>query len=171
MSADTLTLGGFVFQDFEVPDRIPFGGEQLANVHKLIGGQRIVDTLGRDDKALVWSGRFTGPNAIDRARQVDAMRIAGAAVALTWGALSYSVWIKDFSPEYEASFLIPYTITCEVISDQAAPTTGAVSPSLDDQMSGDSSTASAMGVTIGDPALNGALSSLGSAVASVGSSS
>jgi hypothetical protein len=42
----TLTLGGVVFADFEIPDSISSGGEQMLTVHKLPGGNRIIDALG-----------------------------------------------------------------------------------------------------------------------------
>ena len=56
----TVTLGGFAFQDFEVPERIPAGGEQMLAIHKLVGGRRVIDAMGRDDAALEWSGYFLG---------------------------------------------------------------------------------------------------------------
>ena len=34
----TLNLGGIVFNDFEIPESMPFGGDQKLNVHKLPGG-------------------------------------------------------------------------------------------------------------------------------------
>ena len=41
-------LGGIVFQDFKIPERINFGGAQRLVVHKLVGGNRTVDALGSD---------------------------------------------------------------------------------------------------------------------------
>ena len=162
----TITLGGVAFQAFEVPDKIPFGGEQMIAVHKLIGGQKKVDALGRDDLALEWTGHFTGSDGLSRARTIDAMRVKGAAVDLTWSELSYSVVIKRFVVDY-ADFLLGYTISCEVVADQASPTTSAESPSLDDQMADDMSTASGLGAQIGDATLSGQLSSLSTAVSAV----
>ena len=167
MSTDILTLGGFEFRDFEIPDKIPFGGEQALAVHKLIGGQRVVETLGRDDLALEWSGRFTGPDALSRARQIDAMRIAGKAVDLSWSEMSWSVVIKRYVVDYEASYFIPYAIVCEVVSDNASPPAPGSGPSLDDQMDGDMATASSLGASIGDATLTGQLSALSSAVSAV----
>jgi hypothetical protein len=165
----TVTLGGFVFADFEVPDKIPAGGEQMLAIHKLIGGQRVVDSLGRDDLALEWSGRFVGTNALSRAQQLDAMRVAGAAIDLTWSELSYSVVIKRFVFDFEADYLIPYSITCEVVSDTANPSGDGSGDSLDDQMSDDMGTASDLGDSIGDATLSGQLSDLSDAISTVSS--
>jgi hypothetical protein len=165
MSAVTVTLGGVAFQDMEVPDQIPVGGEQLAVVHKLIGGARVIDTMGRDDVALNWSGRFLGSDALDRAQAIDAMRIAGAAVTLTWSTFAYTVVIKRFVYPYRADFWLgDYEIACEIVSDDAAPTSADDSdgPSLDDQMSDDAVTATSLAASIG-----GAVGALQSAVSAV----
>jgi hypothetical protein len=38
---DTLVmLGGIVFERFEIPEKINFGGKQTLAIHKLIGGRR-----------------------------------------------------------------------------------------------------------------------------------
>ena len=58
-----LTLGSIVFDGFEVPSRVEFGGEQQLAVHKLIGGARVIDALGRDDAALRWRGVLSGAEA------------------------------------------------------------------------------------------------------------
>ena len=46
MPLDVLLLGPIAFADFATPDCAPFGGRQQMAVHKLIGGQRVIDTLG-----------------------------------------------------------------------------------------------------------------------------
>ena len=47
-----LTLGGVVFADFEIPDSINFGGEQVLSVHQLPGGTRVIDALGPSDAEI-----------------------------------------------------------------------------------------------------------------------
>jgi hypothetical protein len=54
----TLTLGDFTFARYEIPERIPFGGDQQLNVHKLVGGVRVIDALGADPMPIEWSGFF-----------------------------------------------------------------------------------------------------------------
>ena len=161
-----VTLGGFTFAGFEVPDRIPFGVDQQTNTHKFVGGKRVIDSMGRDDPALTWEGRFTGPDALSRALQLKAMAVAGGPLTLTWSELSYTVVLKSFAPDFEKAYLIPYRITLEVQADNSAPA-GAATDSLDDQLGSDFDDADGYGDDIGDATLSGSLTSLGSALSGV----
>src|SRR6185312_9060002 len=116
---DPVILGPVVFDAFEVPEVIPWGGSQSIAIHKLPGGERIIDAMGRDDAPLSWSGIFLGPQAISRARLLDALRIAGDVLTLTWGGLSYQVVIREFRPDYKKFSHLPYRITCEVLVDNS----------------------------------------------------
>src|SRR4051794_6890856 len=116
-----LTLGSVIFQDFEVPESIGFGGEQALVVHKLPGGSRTVDAMGADHRDITWSGRFRGGIAESRAAILDGYRIAGTPLTLTWSSYRYQVVIKSFDPNYLAPFEIPYSITCVVVTDETAP--------------------------------------------------
>ena len=64
MPLDVLLLGPIAFTDYSPPECMPFGGRQQMAVHKLIGGQRVIDTLGPDDEDIQWSGRFFGAGAL-----------------------------------------------------------------------------------------------------------
>jgi hypothetical protein len=121
MSDVVLVLGPVAFSDFEVPERIAFGGAQRLAVHKLPGGQRVIDALGRDDRELAWSGVFAGPDATERARTLDLLRVQGAVLPLTWDVFYYSVVIASFEVEYRKEWWIPYRLTCTVLLDQAEP--------------------------------------------------
>jgi len=114
-----LTLGGVSLEDFEVPGEVSFGGAQQLAVHKLIGGMRVIDTLGRDDAAVQWSGVFSGSQAGDRARMLDAMRAAGNQVTLSWDQFFYSVVIESLTMDFRNPWWIPYRISCAVVIDQA----------------------------------------------------
>lgn len=118
----TLQLGSFTFSGAEIPQTIPFGGEQSLVVHKLVGGTRIVDAMGRDDAPIEWSGIFLGENALQRARQLNDMRIAGAALSLSYRTFNYTVVIKSFTAEFERFYQIHYKITLEVVQDFGDPT-------------------------------------------------
>lgn len=163
-----ITLGDFEFSRFEVPDRIPFGGEQALTIHKLVGGRRVVDAMGRDDQPLEWSGRFTGPNALTRARTLDSMRIDGQPLTLTWSELSYTVLIKRFSADFEKPFLLPYQIACEVVDDLSTPVNLASGPDIDDMVGADLDDAESYGGDIGDDTFAGLVSILAAAVGVVG---
>lgn len=167
---DTIVqLGDFQFLNTEVPERLPFGGDQLLVVHELVGGTRVIDAMGRSDKAIAWSGLFLGAQANDRAATLDAMRIAGIPLALNWGTKSYTVVIHAFEADYERFYRIPYSIVCEVLADLATPTIASADLSLDDQMNSDMGAAMTTGGLIGDSTLNGLLSGLQSAVSNVDS--
>jgi hypothetical protein len=116
--AISLTLGGVVFNDFEIPESINFGGEQMLVVHKLPGGKRVIDAMGPDDSDIHWTGRFRGPSGEQRAILLDYMRRQGNQILLSWGLHRYQVVIKEFKPDYRQAYEIPYSITCVVVLDE-----------------------------------------------------
>ncbi|MGI4793144.1 MAG: hypothetical protein ACRYG8_03480 [Janthinobacterium lividum] len=117
VSGAAVTLGGVGLTGMEVPARIPFGGDQRLVVHKMPGGGRVVDALGRDDRDIEWSGTFTGSNAVSRALQLDALRVAGRKVVLTWGNFRRTVVVKTFDCDYgSAGSLLPYRVVCVVVT-------------------------------------------------------
>lgn len=160
-------LGDFSFASTEVPEGIPFGGDQLIDVKQLQGGVRVVDAMGAADRPLEWTGRFRGPNALARARYVDGLRKAGAPLSLTWSELSYTVVIRSFVPDFRAFYEIPYAISCEVVEDLSAPVDEAAEPSLDDALDDDMGIALDMGEDIGDADLMGQLGALQGALDAV----
>ena len=109
-----------MFQDFEVPSRITFGGRQRVAIHELPGGGRVIDAMGRDDAPLAWSGTFSGPAAAARALQLDLMRAEGLPWVLAWDVFSYLVVVTEFSASYERGNWIPYRIACGVMIDETA---------------------------------------------------
>ena len=123
MSDVGLLLGPIVFQDFEVPSGVNFGGRQRLALYRLPGGSRVIDALGRDDAQISFSGIFAGPNATLRARSLDELRVAGAALPLTWDVLFYTVLISEFRADYRTSWWIPYRIVCTVLQDEASTLT------------------------------------------------
>ncbi len=115
-----LLLGPIAFQDFEVPETLSFGGAQSLAIHRLPGGARVIDAMGRDDAELHWSGTFSGPFASERARTLDLLRADGQPMALTWDAFFYTVVISRFEAQYSRATWIPYRIACTVLADEAA---------------------------------------------------
>lgn len=167
MATTVVTLGDFQFRDMEVPESIPFGGGQALAVHKLVGGQRVVDAMGPDDVPKDWRGWFRGQDAVSRARYLDTLRKQGRALTLTWDAFRFSVVIATFEADFRRSYEIPYRISLEVVEDQTAPITQVLGGSIDDAIGGDMSTASGLGDLIGDGPLSSALGVLDSAVKGV----
>jgi hypothetical protein len=162
-----LVLGTVAFQGFEAPEQIPFGGRQRLNVHRLMGGKRVVDAMGPDDDSIVWRGRFRGTLATLRARQLDLMRRAGRPHILTWGAFVYRVVIERFDASYEAFNEIPYSISCLVVQDLVAEKAGALLDRIEDSIMGDLS--DALGLAADSPILTGIVTGAQSAVMSVAS--
>ncbi|MDR3718392.1 MAG: hypothetical protein P4K98_06290 [Bryobacteraceae bacterium] len=121
MGNTSLLLGTVEFRDFEVPERVSWGGRQRLSVHRLPGGGRVIDALGRDDADISWSGVFTGEDATARVRQMDLMRISGAAWPLTWDWFYYTVVISKFEVEYQSQNWIPYRVVCTVVRDEVDP--------------------------------------------------
>lgn len=120
MSDVALLLGPIVFQDFEIPSGINFGGRQRMAVHWLPGGTRVIDAIGRDDAQISFSGVFTGSNATLRARSLDELRVAGIVLPLTWDVFFYTVLISEFRADYRSGWWIPYRIVCTVLQDEAS---------------------------------------------------
>lgn len=116
-----LTLGGVIFQDFEIPDAIKAGGDQKLDIKKFIGGSRVIDALGRDDADIEWSGRFRGSTAEQRCQQLNAMRVAGIPVQLTWSTFNYQVLVSKFTFDYQSPLEIPYKLCLTVQIDNTIP--------------------------------------------------
>lgn len=118
-----LTLGELTFANFEIPSKINFGGDQVLSTKKYVGGQRVIDSLGRDDRIITWSGRFSGATAQQRAKFLDGMRVSGNQYNLYYSQFNYLVKIKSFDCDFELINNIPYKISCEVVQDLNQPFT------------------------------------------------
>ena len=123
----TLTLGGVVFADFEIPESVNSGGQQALAIHKLPGGSRVIDAMGPDDADIRWSGRFRGSDAEARALLLDFMRRQGQQILLTYSLHIYQVVIREFAADFQYGGLeIPYSITCAVVLDATQALASAV---------------------------------------------
>jgi len=112
--AAPVMLGTMVLSGPEVPDELVIGGHQALVVHRVIGGGRVIDSLGNDPARLILSGRFMGPFATRRARQIEAMREKAQALVFSVADLSARVWIAAFSWSYQARGAIcPYRLVLE----------------------------------------------------------
>lgn len=136
MATDVLTLGPVEFVNFSVPEGMPFGGKQRVKRHLLLGGARVIDTMGADIDTRSFSGTYFGDDALSSMLTIDAMRVAGQPVMLAWGAEARLVVVTDFTfdvkrfPQY-----ITYSCTC-LIADNNDAASGS-SGSVDDLTSSD----------------------------------
>ena len=134
--AGGLVLGPVVFRDFEIPERLRFGGRQRLSVHLLPGGGRIVDAMGPDEGPLSWSGVFSGPDAAARMRLLDRLRQAGSVLPLSWSGWRYSVVIESLEAESMNPAWIPYQLQAcvvalgDLISVEALPIAATVADAL-----------------------------------------
>ncbi|WP_438384086.1 hypothetical protein ABHV46_07170 [Asaia sp. BMEF1] len=112
--AAPVTLGSLVLSGPEVPDELIIGGRQILIIHRLLGGGRVIDSVGNDPARLILTGRFIGPMATSRARRLEAMREAAQVLAFSVADLSARVWIAEFSWSYRARGTIcPYRLVLE----------------------------------------------------------
>ena len=116
MRAGGLTLGPVVFEDFEVPEGVQFGGKQRLAVHVLPGGGRVVEPMGADEGLLSWSGVFSGPSGAERARLLDELRRSGSVLGLSWAGWRYTVVIDTFQAESMNPAWLPYRLRACVVA-------------------------------------------------------
>ena len=161
-----LTLGGIIFQGFEIPDVIRIGGEQALVVHKLPGGARTVDAMGADDADIPWSGRFRGREAESRARLLERYRKTGQVVPLRWSTYRYRVIVQSFRADYQQPFEIPYSVNCTVVSDESTPILTGI-PGIDELIGSDLGRALGLSDSLGVTAIASALTTARQAVGTV----
>jgi hypothetical protein len=157
------------FEDVELPQSVAWGGEQAMAVHQLIGGDRVIDSLGAKPAPIAWDGILFGQTAVERARYLDTVRQGGAAVVLTWDEFAYVGVISRFSANYLQPWHVRYSITIEVMRDTTSAQTTAPQESLLAMLNNDTASASCLGNLIGDSTLTGLLGSVSSAVQSLNS--
>lgn len=165
--ATTLSLGDVLFADLEIPEHITFGGEQSLVVHKMVGGTRQIDAMGRDDMPLEWSGTFLGANALQRAKYLDAQRIAGVSLPLVWSEFFYDVVIQRFEADFQREWMIPYRVVCVVVLDHSQPQTSLAGSSINDLIAADQSTANSLVGSINNSTLTSLMSTVNSAIQGV----
>ena len=165
----TLKLGDFTFSGTEIPERLPFGSEQMLAVHLMVGGVKVIDAMGVDRAPIEWSGVLFGSQAMARARYLDWLCASGQQLALSWSDLAYTVVIRSFRPTYVLEFNVPYTIVCEVVEQTSQPVKTAPPSGVDVWVSEDVQAASGLASAIGDGPLSSAVAALDSAISAVSS--
>ena len=116
----TVQLGSVKLEAFEVPASIAFGGKQKLAVHELPGGGRVIDVLGGADADIGFAGIISGSGAESRAQLLNALRVAGTPLPLSWGEQYYLVIISDAEFDYRKPWWIPYRLRCVVQSNLAS---------------------------------------------------
>jgi hypothetical protein len=65
---------------------------------------------------------------VSRAQELDAARALGAQLPLVWAGFYYIVVIEAFTAEFRKSTLIPFSITCLVVTDPLAAAANLAAP-------------------------------------------
>jgi hypothetical protein len=169
----SVLLGPVILRGFEVPEQILFGGGQRVAIHELIGGGRVIDSLGAAAEAIVFAGIFSGPDAALRMQSLDAARVAGITLPLSWDSFSYSVIITELSASYRKSWWVPYNLRLAVVEDPVSAIVPiAVQAALDIASAGDFAQIAGISLTSVSPSstasLSTALTGLQSAIAIAG---
>lgn len=139
----TLQLGDYTFTRLEIPEKIGLGGEQKLTIHELVGGDRVVDAMGAQFDPITWSGMFLGENALQSAKYIDYLRRQGKPLILKWSEMEYSVVINKFKYDFMQMYNIPYSITCEVVTDSSVQVTEGFDIDIDQALKDDMGSAAA----------------------------
>src|ERR1700742_4576058 len=115
-----MQIGPITLSDFEIPQSVTFGGRYRLAIHKSAYGARGLEGLGPDEGDIQFQGIFSGPQAEDRARALNELRLSGDPVWLSWNSFRYQVIISEFSLTYKSTAWILYKATCVIIHQPGA---------------------------------------------------
>lgn len=145
-------IGSVTLTGMEVPSGVTFGGQQQIVIHRLPGGDRVIDLGGNDPNRIEMQGIFLGPSAQARAKALDQIRRAGQIVPLEVAGLSLRVYVQAYRYTYEAKGAIcRYFMVLELPGEA---------------LNASSTSTSALSGLIGDDA-TGALTSITGAVGNI----
>lgn len=164
-----LRLGEFVFQGMEIPEGLGLGGAQSLVKHRFPGGARNVQALGADHAPIGWRGLMLGPNALQRAKALDFLRVRGGPLPLTVFDSAYTVVIERFEYQVERFYKVAYSIVLEVVEDRTQPVQTIPASGFDTVIRADADSMLNLGSLIGDGPLSAALGGLDSAIRTVSS--
>ncbi|AZG14930.1 hypothetical protein [Cupriavidus pauculus] len=164
-----LFLGDFEFKKEEVPERIAIGGEQRLVTRELVGGLKQVHAMGASADPIEWRGWFRGPDALERGRYLDTLRVQGNQLTLVWSEFVYTVLIRRFAADFERYYQLPYTIVLEVVEDLSQPVRSQSAQSIDSLISGDMLSAGGLVESLGMPSITSLYADVQSAIGTVSS--
>jgi len=132
----TVTLGGFVFKDIQVPATMRWGVRQRIVRQRLPGGVIVANMNGPDWPPIAWRGILEGPQAVRQAQQLYTMTKAGQPLQLSWMSQVFIVAIESFVADDTTTGWVPYKISCQVLADASQINGPPAPPSLAQQILG-----------------------------------
>lgn len=102
--------GTIVFQYFEIPEFIHFGGPARVQIHKQPGGARQIDSLGPDPGPISWNGIMLTADGWARAQALYVIYEAGDMVTVVWRGWERQAIISDLKIKYKAVNYVEYFI-------------------------------------------------------------
>ena len=121
-NAIAFSLGGIDFKGFEIPEKLPLGGDQAHSVHDFPGGTRTVQAYGWHRRPLMWSGTLYEDTAFTRSAALEAIAQAGKPVDFVYGGLQLRVLVVRFHPDVIHQYEVHYEIEMVVVDQVQAQT-------------------------------------------------
>jgi hypothetical protein len=116
-----VVIGGIALSGRNAPTTMPFGGTQKVTRQELPGGVLVLDLMGAFDRNIDFSGTLRDYGAVAIARRLDALRVAGQPVTLTWADFTRQIVIETCDCDYQRmGYEVPYHIVAHVIPSPAA---------------------------------------------------
>ncbi len=145
-------IGLVTLTGVEVPSELVVAGQQQTVIHRLPGGDRVINSFGVDPAPITLAGMFTGPDTASRYQALEAMRLAGAPVQLLAAGLALQAVVVGFRYTIrERGAVVPYEITVEIVPQLASALSTAGTSVLSGLIGSDAASAlTSVTSTIGD---------------------
>lgn len=126
-----LTIGSVIFNNIEHPEDLAFPLEQKVATNELLGGNRVVQTLGVQPQDVSWRGKLFDQHAKVRVDALNDMLTKGDPVTLAYLHYAMLVVVSKFTPTWHNEWFAEYDITVTVVNDRAGQFTKPNVPSID----------------------------------------
>lgn len=158
-----LKLGDVEFTDLELPQSIRVMLKQKLAQHDLVGGTRVIDTMGAFYEPIGWTGRLEGLDAVARDKILSQMLLDAQEVVLTWDEYAFRTVIEAYESTYHDHAHIDYTLTCAVLAATDVPQ-DPPSDDLNQQINDDMNDAGDLAEQSGDSGIQSAISTVQDAI-------
>jgi hypothetical protein len=129
-----LTFGDVAFNSEECPAHLPLPVVAKTVVSELVGGGRVVQSMGPQPQQVTFSGTFWNVNVATRVALLRSYCVSGIAQSLTWGVEAYTGILSKFEPTYQNVNRCDYSLTIEIINSTNGALTSTTPVSVDSQV-------------------------------------